>query len=388
MISDTHAIIKKYFTTGTDNICIPELSLRIHFVPFSSDTDTPCENREMLASMRASVAAEDNTVPENKQFVYPVFMPYNRLMSDKAIILLHGLNERKWDKYYTWAHVLAQETGKAVILFPISFHLNRGKQEWTDPHLMNRLVEERKSQFPNIEASTFINLALSERLTQSPERFFLAGLQTICDLNELITHIRSGKHPMFEKNTRIDFFAYSIGGLIVQVMMIADQEGILSESRFFFFAAGSAFQDMNGTSRLIMDSKAYQRTLHYYTKELDDELGKKGIMHDFFEGTALGKAFRSMITLDRFSAIRNQAFRRFSDKIRGIALEEDKVIPADKIIRAFTEKGQIPKGSIEVVHFPFPYSHELPFPLKSELITPQVEEAFQHVFRSAASFLA
>lgn len=388
MISDAQAIIKRYFNTENDNICIPELSLRIHFVPFNSDTDTSNENREMLASMRASVAAEDNSISENKQFVYPVFMPYNRLISDKAIFLLHGLNERKWDKYYTWAHYLAKETGKAVILFPISFHLNRGKQEWNDPHQMNQLVEERKSRFPNIEASTFINLALSERLTQSPERFFLAGLQTICDLNELISYIRSGKHPMFEKNTRIDFFAYSIGGLIAQVMMIADQEGILSESRFFFFAAGSAFGDMNGTSRLIMDSKANERTIHYYTRELDNELGKKGIIHDFFEGTALGKAFRSMISLDRLAAIRNQAFYRFSDKIRGIALKEDKVIPAEKIIKAFTEKGQIPKGAIEVVHFPFPYSHELPFPLKSELVTPQVEEAFQHVFRSAASFLA
>jgi hypothetical protein len=47
-----------------------------------------------------------------------------------------------------------------------------------DPHQMNRLVEERKSKFPNIEASAFINLALSERLTQSPERFFSCRLQT------------------------------------------------------------------------------------------------------------------------------------------------------------------------------------------------------------------
>ncbi|MGB9745740.1 MAG: DUF6051 family protein [Bacteroidales bacterium] len=388
MLSDTHAIIKKYFSTGSDNICIPELSLRIHFAPFSSDTIPSCENRKMLASMRGSTVAEDNTIPENKQFVYPVFMPYDRLISDRAIILLHGLNERKWDKYFTWAHFLAKETGKAVILFPISFHLNRGKQEWMDPHQMNRLVEERKSKFPNIEASTFINLALSERLTQSPERFFLAGLQTICDLYELIDNIRSGKHPMFEKNTKIDFFAYSIGGLIAQVMMIADQEGIISESRFFFFAAGSAFGDMNGTSRLIMDSKANERTVHYYTKELETEMRKKGIFHDFFEGTALGRAFRSMISLDQFAALRNQAFRRFNDKIRGIALEDDKVIPADKIIQAFTDNGQIPKGAIEVVHFPFAYSHELPFPLKSELVTTQVEEAFQHVFRSAASFLA
>lgn len=389
MISETHAIIKKHFDLSQNNISIPQLSLRIHFVPFHSESPPRDEKRDMLTEMRQFLNMdEDELIRENRQFVYPVFMPFDRLISEKAIILLHGLNERKWDKYYTWAHFLAKETGKAVILFPISFHLNRGRKEWIDPHEMTRLVELRKKQFPNIEYSTFINIAISERLTRNPERFFLSGLQTIYDLQYLMENIRSGNHPMFEKNTQIDFFAYSIGGLIAQVMMIADETDILDTSKFFFFCAGSAFGDMNGTSRMIMDSKANERTHHYYTCELDEEIEKKGIPRDFFEGTLLGKAFRSMVSPDRFPLLRDQAFRRFRDKIRGIALENDTVIPPDKIIRIFTDKGQIPEGAIQVLQFPFPYSHELPFPLKPELITPATDEAFLRVFRSAAAFLA
>jgi hypothetical protein len=49
-------------------------------------------------------------------------MPYDRLISDRAIILLHGLNERKWDKYFTWAHFLLQKKPlKPSFYFPFRF---------------------------------------------------------------------------------------------------------------------------------------------------------------------------------------------------------------------------------------------------------------------------
>ena len=61
-------------------------------------------------------------IKENKNFQYLVFAPRG-IKNNKAILLLHGLNERKWDKYYTWGHKLAKDTGKSVILIPFSFHL-------------------------------------------------------------------------------------------------------------------------------------------------------------------------------------------------------------------------------------------------------------------------
>jgi len=388
MLTDTHNLIKQHFDISRENVSIPELNLRINFAPFSSEIVDGNSENELLYEVRKSLHINDDQIDENKHFVYPVFMPYDRLMSEKAIILLHGLNERKWDKYYTWAHYLANHTGKAVILFPISFHLNRGKHEWTDPHEMSQLVEERKKKYPNVELSTFANFALSERLTESPERFFLSGIQTIYDLQHLIHHIQSGDHPLFDKNTHIDFFAYSIGGLLAQVMMIADKEELLSDSKFFFFCAGSAFGDMNGTSKVIMDSKANERTNYYYTRELEEAIEKKGVLADFFKGTSFGQAFRSMISLDRLSNLRDNAFKRFRDRISGIALQNDKVIPADKIINAFTKNGQIPKKAIEVLDFPFSYTHEMPFPFRIESAASQIEDAFQKVFRTASVYLA
>jgi len=72
----------------------------------------------------------DNHIQENKTFTYTVFAPSGKEKRDKAIILLHGLNERTWEKYLTWAEYLAQNTGKPVILFPIAFHMNRTPSRW------------------------------------------------------------------------------------------------------------------------------------------------------------------------------------------------------------------------------------------------------------------
>ncbi|GEM_PF-6426160 len=41
----------------------------------------------------------DDCINENKSFTYIVFQPQNKNRCDNAIILLHGLNERTWDKY-------------------------------------------------------------------------------------------------------------------------------------------------------------------------------------------------------------------------------------------------------------------------------------------------
>ena len=61
--------------------------------------------------------------------------------------MLHGLNERKWDKYLAWAHYLAEETGKPVIIFPTSFHINRSLPEWLNPRLMNTRAEFRRKNY-------------------------------------------------------------------------------------------------------------------------------------------------------------------------------------------------------------------------------------------------
>ena len=103
----------------------------------------------------------DNNIQENKSFSYTVFTPRGTKKIDKAILLLHGLNERNWDKYLTWAEYLALATGKAVILFPIAFHMNRTPGTWYNPRALmstearsgtsrQLYVRERRAELPPV----------------------------------------------------------------------------------------------------------------------------------------------------------------------------------------------------------------------------------------------
>jgi hypothetical protein len=55
------------------------------------------------------------------------------------------LYERSWLKYLAWALNLAELTGSYVILFPISFHINRSPATWKDPRTMIHLLKDRHS---------------------------------------------------------------------------------------------------------------------------------------------------------------------------------------------------------------------------------------------------
>lgn len=60
---------------------------------------------------------DDSKVKENTTFRYPLFLPEGN-EAPGAIFLLHGLNEKQWDKYLPWAYELCLKTGYAVLLFP------------------------------------------------------------------------------------------------------------------------------------------------------------------------------------------------------------------------------------------------------------------------------
>ena len=115
------------------------------------------------------------------------------VITSEAIILLHGLNERNWIKYHTWATEICNNTGKPVILFPISHHMNRAPEDWGNIRSMAGYL---KSSENKQATSSFANVALSERLTEDPLRFFYSGLQTrITSYNVCYTKLlRVGSH--------------------------------------------------------------------------------------------------------------------------------------------------------------------------------------------------
>ena len=171
--------LKSVFTIENKKISIPNSDIKIHNIFFQSEVPLNDFSNK-----------NDVLIPENRSFSYPVFTPRNP-KSDKVILLLHGLNERSWVKYLVWAYYLAKNTDSYVILFPISFHINRSPSSWKDPRAMVHFMKDRNSTLGKINMSSFANIALSNRLTEDPMRFFKSGYQTSSDIVKLLSGVRN-----------------------------------------------------------------------------------------------------------------------------------------------------------------------------------------------------
>ncbi|NCB08163.1 MAG: hypothetical protein EOM73_08375, partial [Bacteroidia bacterium] len=109
-------LLNELFSLEKENMEIPGSNIRIQNLAFCSDLPEPEPVNKMLPD---SFSAEDSKIEENRQFNYPVFVP-GQGKNNRAIILLHGLNERDWTKYLPWGEYLAKNTQRTVILFPLA----------------------------------------------------------------------------------------------------------------------------------------------------------------------------------------------------------------------------------------------------------------------------
>lgn len=322
----------------------------------------------------------DNRIQENKSFSYTVFSPSRKSRHEDVIILLHGLNERTWAKYLTWAEYLAKKTGKPVLLFPIAFHMNRTPSLWNNPRELLPWVSKRKEEVSDSTNSTFANVALSSRIFGHPLRFYASGRESLFNLYQLVSEIKNGEHPLFRECTSVNLFAYSIGALLAQVVLLANPEKLFSNSRLFMFCGGSIFSEMNGNARDIMDKAAYERLIHYY---LNDFIERRDIppsfRDDYWE-----QAFKAMIRQDYMARERESFFRQACNRIRAISLRQDIVMPTEGIRKAL---GKVSEKILEELDFPFLYSHQVPFPMQSRIEPDAVNFAFRSVFKKAATFL-
>jgi len=80
---------------------LPETGMEIRFCRFNS----------ILCDEESASSQQLLTINENFTFDYPVFLPENTAPHGRAILLLHGLNERSWSKYLPWAEQLTALTG-------------------------------------------------------------------------------------------------------------------------------------------------------------------------------------------------------------------------------------------------------------------------------------
>ncbi len=300
-----------------------------------------------------------------------------------AIILLHGLNERSWNKYIQWAVRLSADTGRPVVLFPLAYHMNRSPRSWIDRHVMMPLVSARTSQLPDARQSTFVNVALSTRMTVSPQRFMLSGYQTIGDLKKLIGSLRDGMLPGIAARGPVDIFAYSIGALVTQVMLLSEPSPLPDDSRVMLFCGGSAFNRMNGTSKLIMDSRAFEMLLSFYVGWPSGAMNGNGerllgLMND----TPEGEAFYAMTSLQRLRDLRGRPFSRYGERLKAVTLAGDTVIPPEAV------RETLSGADVEEWDPGYPCSHESPFPLLSGEKADAADRTFGRLFDKAARFLS
>ena len=366
--------LKSLFIPDKEEIKIPDSDIKIYNIGFRSDT-----------SLNGFSNIKDELIPENHFFSYPVFAP-RRTESDKVILLLHGLNERSWVKYLVWAYYLASHTDSYVILFPISFHINRSPQSWKDPRAMIPFMKDRNSSLGEINMSSFANIALSNRLTEDPMRFFNSGYQTVSDITKLLLTIRKGEHRIIPQTKKINIFAYSIGAFLAEILVMGNPEKLFDETKLFIFCGGSVFSNMHGSSKLIMDSLAFDRVYSYYLNDFEKSITGKSPLTEFLRFNQLGMAFRSMIDLGRLKTFRENVLSKLRSQIHSITLIKDTVIPSDGVVATL---GSIDKSNIvEVWDFPYTYSHENPFPIFDSPLCRKVDSCFDRVFSEAQAFLS
>jgi len=401
-------LLKESFDFFEKKIEIPELETEILNIPFESghfgilpgeksykcrehnssfSPAPPFRDNGLDESIQKLINVNDSKIEENRFFSFPVLRKAGSGRSKKAIILFHGLNEKSWDKYLPWAQKLMEKTGKAIIMFPIAFHMNRAPAEWSNPRAMRKVVEEKKKLYPRTLKSSIANAAINTRLHFDPLRFMWSGLQSYYDVIQLVNSVRNGEYSFIEPDAKIDMFAYSIGSFLAEILLMADTSGFFKDSKLFNFCGGPVLTRTSPVSKYILDSETNVSVLTFFIDYLDEEIRKdERLKHYFDNGHMEGEVFRSMLDYRKLKEFREEKFRKLSKRIFALGLKKDEVIPPFEIINTLKgEKRNIPI-KVKVMDLDYDYDHVIPFPANWN-IEKEVDKAFNKVFKIASKFL-
>ena len=249
-----------------------------------------CIKADFCSQHAQRLRPDDQDEAENVAFALPLLLPQRPGPFERAIIILHGLNESEYRKFFPWACTLAG-AGFPVVMFPMTFLVNRRPPRWMSNAETQRCLRVRQA-IPGNTVATRYNTILSGRLDRHPERLFLGGRQSYGDLLDLATSLRDGtlmvedgrhgtlvpRQP-FAAGTRVDFLAYSIGGYLTLALLLGEGDGPdLSSSRAVIFAAGAPFThsdqafNANTLSPFILDRVATERVRQFYGSGLAELL--------------------------------------------------------------------------------------------------------------------
>jgi hypothetical protein len=277
---------------------------------------------------------EDQREADNVAFALPLVLPRQGWPLRRVVIILHGLNEREYRKYFPWACTLAS-AGFPVALFPITFLVNRRPRRWRRDVETQRCLRARLAM-PGNGVVTRYNIVLSERLERHPERLFLDGRQSYFDLLDLVASFRRGtlavdhgdgdgpvpRQP-FAEGTRVDFLGFSIGGYLTLSLLLGEGDHPdLVGSQAVIFAAAAPFAhadqalNANPLSPFILDERATERVREFYRSAAADP----------FLENAQGRWCRAIFRAE--ADILGPPLQRIRDRVLTIGNTADTVVPA------------------------------------------------------------
>lgn len=329
------------------------------------------------------LSAPDSSFKENKNFNYYILKKDDGIKADSVVILLHGLNERSWYKYLPWAEHIYETTGKAVVMFPLAFHMDRAPVEWAQSRIMNKVSIERAKLIPGLEKTSFANAALSTRLQFAPERLLLSGVQTYRDIVALIDEIQAGTHPYIKENAGIDMFGYSIGAFLGEILLISNPKEYLTNTRLCMFCGGASLDKSTPASKAIVDSMAIDAVMRYYTKENFESGGTENVagLIKSFDDVAI--YFKSLINSKYHPSLTHSLLTSVQERISVTGLKKDFVFTEKSLRDTFCGKL---RNVLKIEDFGFNYTHEKPFPEKIQTEV-EVTEGFEKIFEGMSGFL-
>ena len=340
-----------------------------------------------IGHVENNVDIKDIFVEENIKYPYRILTHKDASSIAKITFFLHGFNEKYWDKYLPWGKAICESTRSAVVFFPIAFHMQRAPLSWSAKREMYALSELRKKKFPNIINSTLSNVAISMRLHSMPQRFILSGLQSYYDMIGFIEQCKNGKHELIDKDFSFNIFAYSIGGMLAEILKLSNHNNYFDKSKVCMFCSGAVFNRLTPVSKFILDSEANVALYSYLVEHFDSFLKKSSLLRHYMTEHFEGKVFHSMLDYNKMREFREDLFKKAENDFYAITLKRDSVIPSFEVVN--TLKGAARNIGIEVeeTDFDYNYTHENPFPpnhSKPEL----VEQSFNTVFDKVSRFLA
>ncbi|BFO65623.1 DUF6051 family protein [Chryseobacterium sp. KCF3-3] len=401
---ELYEVLKNHFDSGKGRVEIKELNVTIESISFESKVcdllygseNQHCNKHQQTLEInktgylfynQPAVDIKDFDIECNKKFEYHILKRADIETAKGVILFFHGLNEKKWDKYLPWAYELAQRTQKAIILFPIAFHMDRAEPIWSDRHHMMEVVNFRKKKYPENMNYSYVNAAISSRLEAHPQRIFWSGLQTYSDITEVVKDIKKGKVKSISPETNLDLFGYSIGSFLSLIIKMADPHHYFTRSKVFCFCGGMTIDRMFPISKYIMDTQATVKMQSVFTELLSSDF-KSDSRLKHYQNEALHPQeswFKKMLRYNYFQKEREERIHEIQSQIKAFVLEKDSVAPPIEALNTLKGGYRNINVDIEIKDFPFEYSHMVPFPLTHKH-SKEVTGAFHQFVQSASNF--